>query len=143
MRAKQLAFAFRQSDPTLTAWADSDKLQQIVLNLLTNAIKFTPDGGSIAMEYECREGQVFIRVRDDGAGIPQERLQSIFDPFVQLERTASQTGDGVGLGLAISRDLARGMGGDLIAESEVGHGATFIIVLPVHAGVEPRAAAMA
>ncbi|MES2522879.1 MAG: HAMP domain-containing sensor histidine kinase [Gemmatimonadota bacterium] len=143
MRDKGLCFTFRQSDPLMTVYADSDKLQQVVLNLLTNAIKFTPDGGHIGMDYD-RDGEtVHIRVRDDGPGIPEERLQAIFDPFVQLDRSVTQTRDGVGLGLAISRDLARGMGGDLTVESEIGVGSTFIVVLPVHARTGARTAVVA
>ena len=138
MRAKRLTFHYDQCDPMLTVYGDADKLQQIVLNLLTNAIKFTPEGGHIAVECESREDAVRIRVRDDGVGIPSERLKVIFDPFVQLDRTVAGTRDGVGLGLAISRDLARGMGGELEVESELGVGSIFTIVLPSHAGAAAR-----
>ncbi|MEO7521624.1 MAG: ATP-binding protein, partial [Gemmatimonas sp.] len=143
MDAKHLTFWLGSIDPTLTVYADGDKLQQIVLNLLTNAIKFTPHGGRIWME--CQAGEEFVRIRvcDTGVGIPTERLDMIFDPFVQLERTISGTRDGVGLGLAISRDLARGMAGDLEVESRVGGGSTFTLVLPSHveSPVRPVAAA--
>lgn len=115
--------------------ADREKVQQILLNLLTNAIKFTAPGGRITVEgVPCSERptMVGISVRDTGIGIPAAKLEAIFEPFVQLgsrPRPANQR-DGVGLGLAISRDLARGMGGDLTAASTVGEGATFTLTLP-------------
>ena len=118
-----------------TVMADPRRLQQILLNLLTNAIKFTPSGGSIAVRCEKRGERVRIEVRDTGVGIAPEDLPRIFSPFVQLEnRTASAGSDlptrGVGLGLAICRDLARAMGGDVTVESTLGAGSTFIIELP-------------
>ena len=121
-------------EPTLVH-ADREKTRQILLNLVTNAIKFTPAGGSITLEAACSEsepGMVCLRVRDSGIGIPTEKLESIFEPFVQLGARPANNGHGlgVGLGLAISRDLARGMGGDLVAESTVGEGSTFTLTLP-------------
>jgi signal transduction histidine kinase len=132
MSAKNLTFSIHTVDPTLTVYADSDKLQQIVLNLLTNAMKFTPHGGRIWIECFPSDDFVRIRVCDTGVGIPAERLDMIFDPFVQLDRSISNSRDGVGLGLAISRDLARGMSGDLDVESVVGGGSAFTVVLPSH-----------
>jgi len=112
--------------------ADPEKLRQILLNLLTNAIKFTAPGGRIALacETDAADGVVRLRVSDTGRGIPADRLEQIFEPFVQVDRhsvTASQ--QGVGLGLAISRDLARGMGGDVTVESAEERGATFTVTL--------------
>ena len=113
--------------------ADPDRLQQILLNLLTNAMKFTPPGGDIAVEWH-REGDVVrLRVRDSGIGIAEEDLQRIFSPFVQVasdDTVAASTARGVGLGLAICRELARAMDGDVTAESNAGHGSTFTIELP-------------
>ncbi len=130
LRAKRMQFVFKPSGADATVYADSDKLQQIVINLLTNAIKFTPEGGTITVHCE-RDGQfVRIRVADDGVGMPAERLNAIFDPFVQIDRNVHQPSDGVGLGLAISRDLARGMSGDLEVESTVGEGSVFTLILP-------------
>jgi PAS domain S-box-containing protein len=117
----------------LRAAADPDKLRQILLNLLSNAIKFTASGGRVAIDAargDAAEGMVHIRVTDTGRGIPAERLGDIFDPFVQLNRQSSGSAAGIGLGLAISRDLARGMGGDLSVESDAGHGSTFTLTLP-------------
>jgi PAS domain S-box-containing protein len=120
--------------PELHAWADGEKARQVVLNLVTNAIKFTEPGGTITVSYEGGDDGVRIRVHDTGRGIPPEQIGRIFDPFVQVDRhLTADSQQGVGLGLAISRDLARGMGGDLGVESTVGVGSTFTLHLPAHA----------
>jgi PAS domain S-box-containing protein len=116
--------------PDLVGRADAERLQQILLNLLTNAVKFTLPGGRIGIRVEPAGPGVAIRVWDTGVGIAPEKLQTAFEPFVQVGRGLNNPMDGVGLGLAISRDLARGMGGDLIAESTVGAGSTFTLLVP-------------
>jgi signal transduction histidine kinase len=118
--------------PELTARADREKVQQILINLLTNAVKFTPTGGSVRTfaEYDVKARQIRINVADSGIGIPADKLNSVFEPFVQVEVGHTRRREGSGLGLAISRDLARGMGGDLRATSEQGRGSTFTLVLP-------------
>ena len=118
-------------DEPIVVYADREKTRQILLNLVTNAIKFTPAGGSITLDAVRSEADmVSVRVRDSGIGIPAGKLESIFEPFVQLEsRSANNGNKGVGLGLAISRDLARGMGGGLSAESRPGEGSTFTLTL--------------
>jgi signal transduction histidine kinase len=111
--------------------ADADKLQQLLLNLLTNAIKFTSTGGTISVACETSGERTRIHVRDTGVGIPEEQIEQIFDPFVQLEhQPADATQRGVGLGLAISRDLARAMGGELTVTSVAGEGSVFTVELP-------------
>ncbi|MES2523549.1 MAG: ATP-binding protein [Gemmatimonadota bacterium] len=112
---------------------DPEKLRQILINLLTNAIKFTDVGGRVTLSChtDWDAGVVRVRVTDTGRGIPPDQLGRIFEPFVQVDRNSmSGSQQGVGLGLSISRDLARGMGGDLIVESTVGEGSTFTLVLP-------------
>lgn len=111
--------------------ADGEKLTQILLNLFTNAIKFTASGGSINVSCQAADGTAIVRVEDTGRGIPADKLESIFEPFVQIGRTLSSADTGVGLGLAISRDLAVGMGGSLTAESVDGEGSTFTLTLPL------------
>jgi signal transduction histidine kinase len=131
VRTKGLTFTWRScGDPPLAARADPDKLQQVVLNVVANAIKFTPAGGTIVIDCDALDDRVYIRVRDTGVGIRPERLPFIFEPFVQGDRALNRPHEGVGLGLAISRDLARGMGGDLTAESVVGQGSVFTISVP-------------
>jgi PAS domain S-box-containing protein len=118
--------------PAITARADRDKLQQVVLNLLTNATKFTPAGGRIRVEARedgTSAAMVSLRVADTGVGIPAEMLEKVFEPFIQVDASRTRVSEGTGLGLAISRDLARGMGGDLVAQSTLGAGSTFTVTL--------------
>jgi signal transduction histidine kinase len=128
--AKALAVEVEDSGAGLSARADPEKTRQILLNLLSNAIKFTPRGGRITIRGEERDSRVCIRIADTGSGIPSDQLEQIFEPFVQLNRTLASAHEGAGLGLAISRDLARAMGGDVTAESVVGEGSTFTLTLP-------------
>lgn len=109
--------------------ADRDRLKQIVLNLLTNAAKFTPSPGRVSVECPVADERVLLRVADTGRGIPPEFLTHIFEPFVQVEAADAKNQHGVGLGLAISRTLARGMGADITVESEVGKGSVFTVSL--------------
>ena len=117
-------------DSEITAACDRDKLQQIVLNLLSNAIKFTGVGGHIRLRCSVHPDTVSIEVADTGPGIAPEKLEAIFEPFVQVDTRLTRVHEGVGLGLAISRDLARGMGGELSVQSVVGRGSTFTLSLP-------------
>jgi PAS domain S-box-containing protein len=115
----------------LSVRGDPERIQQILLNLIGNALKFTPAGGTVVVEAEDAGDEVALHVIDTGRGVAADRLQSIFDPFVQIERERHETSQqGVGLGLAISRDLARAMKGDLVAESEPGRGSRFTLRLP-------------
>ena len=118
--------------PGLEAIADREKVQQVLINLLTNALKFTPPGGRVTVDAQRDPGGAYVltHVRDTGIGIPSDRLASIFEPFVQVDSGHARGAEGSGLGLAISRDLARGMGGDLGARSELGAGSTFTLTLP-------------
>lgn len=125
--AKGLEMTFDVRDPTPTVVADSEKLQQIVLNLLTNAMKFTEPGGRITLGCSFGTDDVAIAVSDTGRGIPAEHVERIFEPFVQVDARLTRRHEGVGLGLAISRDFARGMGGDLTVESTPGQGSTFTL----------------
>jgi signal transduction histidine kinase len=109
--------------------ADPDRLQQILLNLLTNAVKFTATGGKVTVTCEARGDRTLIHVADTGRGIPEDQLERIFEPFVQVNSDGASK-KGFGLGLAISRELARRMNGDLKAESTLGRGSTFTLTLP-------------
>ena len=134
LAAKQLRCEFGHARSGLLVRADRDKLQQILLNLLSNAVKFTDAGGRIAVDCEPCDGQVRLRVADTGIGIPPDRMEAIFEPFVQLDQRLTRTTEGTGLGLAISRDLARAMGGELTVRSVVGEGSEFVLVLPAGHG---------
>ena len=127
---KGLEYEYLCCDPKFQAYADPERVQQILLNLLSNAAKFTPAGGKITVECLPQKTTMVVEVTDTGAGIPADKLQTIFEPFVQLERGQTPEMGGTGLGLSISRDLARAMGGDLQATSEPGKGSTFRLSLP-------------
>ncbi|HEX6251740.1 MAG TPA: ATP-binding protein [Gemmatimonadaceae bacterium] len=117
-------------DPGAVACADREKVTQILVNLLGNAIKFTPAGGHIWAECEVAGDAVMLRVSDTGIGIPAEKLHAIFEAFVQVKAGFATRESGIGLGLAISRDLARAMKGDLTVESGEGTGSCFTLTLP-------------
>ena len=129
--AKKLSLAVTECPPDLIAKADAEKLRQVVVNLLSNAVKFTDAGGTIDISCAGGSDSIEIRVHDTGIGIDSDKLDAIFDPFVQVRSDLTRPHEGTGLGLAISRDLARGMGGDLTVESEAGVGSTFILSLPL------------
>ena len=129
LMAKGLQFDTDSCSDELHAEADPEKLEQILLNLLSNAIKFTPAQGSIHLMCESTPTEVCIRVADTGRGIPPEKQDGIFEPFVRVDEGFARKTEGTGLGLAISRNLARAMGGELKVESTPGAGATFSLLL--------------
>jgi signal transduction histidine kinase len=128
--AQGLRYHYVPCELALTMYADQEKVQQIVLNLLANAIKYTSRGGDVHLSAIVDGDHVLVRVRDTGRGIPGEQLEQIFAPFVRVDAGYARSTEGTGLGLAISRDLARAMGGDIAAESVVGEGSTFTLSLP-------------
>jgi len=130
LQAKGLSYELSLPTRSLTVLADRDKLQQIVVNLLSNALKFTAPGGRIGVACATSDSAVAITVSDTGRGIPADKLEVIFEPFVQVERALTRETEGSGLGLAISRSLARAMRGDLTVTSELGTGSTFTLTLP-------------
>ncbi len=138
---KGLHYSYKGVDKSASVRADPEKLQQIVLNLLGNAVKFTEPGGTITLSAEPRGNCIEIRVADTGPGIPPEKLDRIFDAFVQVDRRLNQPVQGVGLGLAISQDLAKAMDGEVTVESVVGKGSTFTLSLPRAPRMEPADAA--
>ena len=107
------------------------RLRQMITNLLGNAIKYTHQAGQIKISMQTDGPLVIVQVVDNGVGIPADKLETIFEPFVQLGRSLSSAHEGMGLGLAISRDLARAMNGDLSVRSTVGVGSTFTLNLPL------------
>lgn len=136
--SKDLRYEFRGGDPGILAQADAAKVQQILLNLLANAIKFTPRGGTIRLECVSDWDHVAIKVVDSGIGIPADKLEAVFEPFVQIREKNALSG-GTGLGLAISRRLAIAMGGSLTAASIFGKGSTFTLRLQQAELAQPAA----
>jgi len=130
-RAKSIEYECDMPSASVFARTDPDKLRQIMINLLSNAMKFTPPGGRVKVSCATREKMVLLSVEDTGTGIPPDKLDAVFEPFVQLDRGLTRTTEGTGLGLAISRGLARGMGADIVLRSEVGRGSVFTLLLPV------------
>jgi signal transduction histidine kinase len=128
--SKQLNYAWRSSGDAVVVRADREKVRQIVVNLVSNACKFTPRGGSIDVDCIRSDRAVELRVTDTGPGIPAHKLEAIFEPFVQLDNGLTRATAGTGLGLAISRELARAMGGDLSVSSTLGQGSIFTLTLP-------------
>jgi PAS domain S-box-containing protein len=130
VRARGLAYEYRECPASVVVRADIEKVQQVLLNLLSNAIKFTEPGGHVRLECVCTDTTASVRVVDTGLGIPSTKLDAIFEPFVQVDQAFTREGQGTGLGLSISRDLARAMGGDITVESVLGEGAVFTLSLP-------------
>jgi signal transduction histidine kinase len=129
LQRRELSFACDPGDPSLVVRADPEKLTQILVNLLGNAMKFTAAGGSIDVAA-VRDGErIRISVRDNGIGIPPDQLERVFEPFFQIEHGMTRSHPGMGLGLAIARDFARAMGGDLRLESRLGEGTTAVLEL--------------
>ena len=124
-----LALAVVLPDDAPCIRTDAQKLRQILVNLLSNATKFTERGG-ITLSAQRVKREVHFRVRDTGIGIPAQHLQQIFEPFWQVDQRANRRVGGTGLGLTVSRRLAQLIGGDLSVESHVGGGSTFVLQLP-------------
>jgi signal transduction histidine kinase len=130
-REKGVRYEMRGCPMPMPFRGDAERCRQICLNLLTNALKATDPGGCVTIACGHAGSAVAIRVSDSGMGIPPAKLEAIFDPFTQLGRSLSVPAlGGVGLGLSISRGLARAMDGDITVESTVGAGSTFTLTLP-------------
>ncbi|MEO7711958.1 MAG: ATP-binding protein, partial [Gemmatimonadaceae bacterium] len=132
MDAKQLRYERGECEPELAVRADPEKVRQVLLNLLANSVKFTEPGGIVSLSCRAEGDLMHMTVKDTGRGIAPDQLKRVFDPFVQVDRHLTpMSQQGVGLGLAISRDLANGMGGSLAASSVQGAGSEFTLTLPI------------
>ena len=129
MAAKGVHFEYRACAPEVAVVGDRDRIIQICLNLLTNALRATPAGGSVSLSCRPGEKDVAVMVRDTGVGFPPEKIETIFSPFTQLGRALNQPREGAGLGLSISRGLAEAMGGSLVGTSVEGKGSVFTLCL--------------
>jgi PAS domain S-box-containing protein len=127
---KRIELVLQECPPGIAGLADLSKTEQILINLVSNAVNFTEEGGKITIGCGFADSGVWIRVRDTGIGIAPDKQESIFEPFVQVGRSLTTSHGGTGLGLAISREMARGMAGDLTVESRVGEGSAFTLWLP-------------
>jgi signal transduction histidine kinase len=127
-----------QDLPHKVYW-DEDRINEVLGNLLSNAFKFTPRGGKVALNVGSDENRVVITVTDTGAGIAPEQLPHIFDKFFQADNQAQAATKGTGLGLAIAKEIVEAHGGKITVESRVGEGTTFVVTLPAQpTGVRRR-----
>jgi two-component system phosphate regulon sensor histidine kinase PhoR len=116
--------------PSLCVLGNADHLIRLFMNLLDNAIRYTPSGGRIMLNWAYHTGNIIIRVSDTGAGIAPEHLPRLFDRFYRVDRGRSRAQGGSGLGLAIAQSIAEAHGGEISVESSVGVGSTFTVRLP-------------
>jgi two-component system phosphate regulon sensor histidine kinase PhoR len=129
---KRVAIAVERTDAAAEVFCDSEAVHQVMANLLDNALKYTPEGGSVTVGAKPLADFVEIFVRDTGIGIPQQELPRLFERFYRVDKARSRDLGGTGLGLAIVKHLVRAQGGNVRVESEVGKGSTFVYTLPIH-----------
>jgi signal transduction histidine kinase len=131
-QAKKLKLGMKVA-PDLPPWlyGDPQRLNQVLVNLVNNAVKFTDEGEVRVSLYRCDHDHWAMEVSDTGAGIPQEAQGMIFEPFRQVDTEVTRRLGGIGLGLSIVRRLINLMQGEITVKSEVGHGSVFTVVLPL------------
>ena len=129
-KKKNLTLQIEEIPPDIAVLADPDKLRQVILNLATNAIKFTPASGTVSITAARDEKRIRIDVRDTGIGISAANLTHVFEPFFQVDQGGTRKYPGVGLGLSIVRDVVLAMNGDVEIDSEPGNGTTVSVLLP-------------
>jgi len=129
--------ALSGTPPDLRAWADDEGLAQLLDNLVDNAIKYTPDDGSVTIRWQAAGAQVQIEVEDNGVGIPEDDLPRVFERFYRVDKARSRELGGTGLGLAIVKHLAQAMKGQVSVSSDVGKGTKFTVKLVSSTEVSP------
>jgi two-component system sensor histidine kinase VicK len=127
-------FEHRFAPDPLVAVVDPKRFEQILRNLLGNAIKYSPDGGVITMQGYAEKGELVVRVGDEGIGIPRGDLERVFERFYRVENEVTQQAGGVGLGLAVCRSIVEAHNGQMWVESTLGEGSTFFVTLPLEGG---------
>ena len=139
LRQKAITATVKVDDKTKTAWLDRDGIDQVLDNLVSNAIKYTLDGGTIDITCKTNEsGQLTIAIKDTGIGIPRKDLARIFERFYRVDKARSRNMGGTGLGLSIAREIVRAHGGSIGIESEANVGTVVTVLLPiVPEGSEP------
>ncbi|MBO4217016.1 MAG: HAMP domain-containing protein [Clostridia bacterium] len=115
---------------------DKEKIGQVIINILSNAIKYTPDGGKIILKAENRVQYVVVSVQDNGIGVPEEDIPRLFERFYRVEKSRTSQAGGTGLGLAIAKEIINAHGGDITVESQVGVGTTMTVAIPYEASIE-------
>ena len=122
---------FDVPDDLPPAWADRERIHQVLFNLLDNAVRFTPPGGEVTVSAAGAAGRCEVRVADTGPGIPPEHMPFLFERFYRVDQARSRGDGGTGIGLAIARSVVEAHGGRIRAESEVGRGSVFTFELPL------------
>lgn len=130
-REKSITLSSKIVTPLPVVYSDKQKLELIIMNLVTNAIKFTPSAGQIWINGWVNDGDIEVEVVDNGIGIPEKEYNRIFDSFYQIEDSLNRRYEGIGLGLAISKGMIERCGGKIWVESEVGQGSRFIFSVPI------------
>jgi two-component system phosphate regulon sensor histidine kinase PhoR len=130
LEARRLELSIAADDPAPQAWTDARALEHVLLNLLDNAIKYTEEGGRIEVSVRAAGERVEVAVADTGIGIPARDLPRVFERFYRVDRSRTREGGGSGLGLSIAKNLVELLGGELRAESELGRGSCFRVLLP-------------
>jgi two-component system sensor histidine kinase VicK len=129
-KSQKVNFQRHLSESQYFVEVDTDKLTQVIDNIISNALKYSPDGGDIRFGVIVQEGFLKVMISDDGLGIPKENVERIFDRFYRVDRARARSMGGTGLGLAIAREMIEAHGGTIWAESEEGHGTTIFFTLP-------------
>jgi two-component system phosphate regulon sensor histidine kinase PhoR len=130
----QLVAELPAGDGLPRAWADEERIGQLLVNLLHNAVKFSPPDSTVIVTAGERDGQLAVEVRDRGEGIARAEAGRIFERFYKVDKARQRGVGGTGLGLAIARHIVEGHGGRIWVDSEEGHGSTFTFTLPLAAG---------
>jgi signal transduction histidine kinase len=136
---KKIELIAHMSDSQLIINADRDRIEQTLINLISNAIKFAPEGGHINVRVKKVDATATVEVEDDGPGIESSGINKIFDRFVQIEKQVGPGEHGTGLGLSIAKELVEMHGGKIEVQSELGRGTTFTVFLPLASQSVPAA----
>lgn len=128
-REHTVTFTAEENIPPITA--DRERIEQVIVNVLSNSVKYTPVGGKIDVSVRCADEKISFRVQDNGIGIPEEDLDRIFERFYRVEKSRTSEMGGTGLGLAIARELIEAHGGDIRIESRLGEGTAVTVTLPI------------
>jgi two-component system sensor histidine kinase VicK len=110
---------------------DKERIEQVIINIISNSIKYTPEGGEIRVRSRADNTRAYIYVRDNGVGIPPEDIPHLFERFYRVEKSRTADAGGTGLGLAIAKEIVVAHGGEITIRSKVGHGTETIIILPL------------
>lgn len=135
---KNITVSFKSISKSKIIGIDDEKYERILLNLLSNAIKFTPEGKSVDVSLSIKKGQVYVKVKDMGIGIPEDKMKVIFERFGQVDSSLSRQAEGAGIGLSLVKKFTEAMEGSVSVKSTIGKGSTFTIILPAEKVIEEK-----